>query len=158
VLDLSKPAYAIYTEFNYGAYIVRMTARHPGWTEAQLKNVLYWQGTVRKMNRAEVRDYLKDHPEMMALYCPEATGVNITETMKNAGVVLEWPPVKVARVVTLVGHARWKMTDEKKPEPEKCTCILSSWPKPPCPIHPENEPEKPILDDTVVVEDDEEID
>ena len=35
--------------------------------------------------------------------CPEGAGVNITETMKNAGIILEWPPVNYTYQVALAG-------------------------------------------------------
>jgi hypothetical protein len=34
---------------------------------------------------------------------PEAMGVNVTETMKNAGVVLEWPPENIVIKVAFIG-------------------------------------------------------
>lgn len=30
-------------------------------------------------------------------------GVNVTETMKNAGVILEWPPANIAYQIALAG-------------------------------------------------------
>lgn len=40
---------------------------------------------------------------MVAIYVPEACGVDVTATMKLIGIDLEWPPVNVAYQVALVG-------------------------------------------------------
>lgn len=34
---------------------------------------------------------------------PEAHGVNLTETMRSAGIVLEWPPDRLAYQIVLAG-------------------------------------------------------
>ena len=39
----------------------------------------------------------------MVLYCPEAMGVNVTETMKNVGIILEWPPETVTYQIVIAG-------------------------------------------------------
>lgn len=35
--------------------------------------------------------------------CPEGSGVNITETMKNVGINLEWPPKNYTYQIVLAG-------------------------------------------------------
>ena len=47
--------------------------------------------------------FLYEHPGETVIKCPEAQGVNLTETMKNAGIELEWPPENVAYQIVLVG-------------------------------------------------------
>jgi hypothetical protein len=42
-------------------------------------------------------------PVQTVSYCPEAMGVNVTATMKNLGVELEWPPKNIVRKVAIIG-------------------------------------------------------
>ena len=101
VIDLSKPVFAVYNVFDLGAHVAKMKLKHPGWSVRQLRNCLYWQGGARKRLRELVRESVRD--DTVVLFCPEACGVDVTETMRNAGVVLEWPPVNLTYQVALVG-------------------------------------------------------
>lgn len=47
--------------------------------------------------------YLEGTGIWKTTYCPEAMGVNVTATMKNLGVTLEWPPQKVVYKVAIIG-------------------------------------------------------
>ena len=38
--------------------------------------------------------------------CPEAMGLDVTTTLRNAGVEIEWPPVEKALQVAFVGVLR----------------------------------------------------
>ena len=52
------------------------------------------------------RSILFDKAEnLIATFCPEAMGVNVTQTLKEAGVELEWPPEKTVIKVAFVGAA-----------------------------------------------------
>lgn len=91
VFDITKPIYAIYSTYNLNAHVEKMRVKHPQWTETQLLNVLYWQGTARK--------YLKDNIALFnelfrskgyySTTSPEAMGVDVTLTLKNVGIDLE---------------------------------------------------------------------
>ncbi|MHB9005128.1 MAG: hypothetical protein ACYC6C_13935, partial [Coriobacteriia bacterium] len=87
-----------------------MRAKHPDWTERQLLNCLYWQGTARKHLKREIAAF---HEHMMftapglrcvVLTTPEACGVNVTETMRAAGIELEWPARTLAYQVAIAGE------------------------------------------------------
>ncbi|MCK5616294.1 hypothetical protein KAR91_81280 [Candidatus Pacearchaeota archaeon] len=109
VLDLTKPIYAIWNVYDFKAHTDKMTLLHtnqPGkkdWSIRQIECCLYWQGTARKHLRAEIGSFIKEKGEHLILTTPEACGVNITETMKNIGIILEWPPKTVTHQVALAG-------------------------------------------------------
>ena len=106
VFDMDKPIYAIYNKFNFGAHVTKMKEKHPNWTIRQLECCLYWQGSARKQLKNEIVSFLKEHKEYHVLVCPEACGVNITETMAQIGINLEWPPKTNAYQIALAGIRR----------------------------------------------------
>lgn len=101
VYDLSQPVFAICNVFNIRAHIVKMRTKHPEWSEYQLRCVLYWQGTARKMLKQHIIGFLKQNKGYRIEACPEAMGINITETMAQAGIKLEWPPQNIAYQIAL---------------------------------------------------------
>lgn len=100
-----KTWYAVWHVFDFGTHVEKMRVAHPTWTERQLANCLYWQGTARKELRAEVLRFLHILPPPVpeVHWVPEAHGVNVTETMRRIGVELEWPPRTVTHQVALIG-------------------------------------------------------
>ena len=78
-----------------------MQQRHLDWTQRQLECCLYWQGKARKELKKEIALFKCAHPEFDIYTCPEATGINITETMKKVGILLEWPPVNFTYQISL---------------------------------------------------------
>lgn len=124
VFDITKPVYAIINRFDLKAHIDKMKMAHPDFTEAQLKCCLYWQNTARKQLTNEIVRFMFDHLDYYVAVAgyrgldkdiksilrqhiipspPEAMGVNITETMKNVGIILEWPPETIAYQIALAG-------------------------------------------------------
>lgn len=103
VLDLSRPIYCAWNKFDLGAHAERMRAKHPEWSDRQVYCCLYWQGKARNQLGELIRDFLKDRPPLFVLRCPEANGVNVSETMEALGVHFEWPPRKWAYQVALLG-------------------------------------------------------
>ena len=97
------PAYCIYNAFDLAEHVARMRKRHPEWSERQLRCCLYWQSGARKRLREKVDAFCAAHPGLVAVYCPEANGVDVTATMASLGIQLEWPPVSLAYQVALVG-------------------------------------------------------
>ena len=77
------------------------------FADRQLYCVLYWQPKARKQLNGHI-EYLCCGPlyKYGAERCPEAMGVNVFETLANAGLELEWPPRKIARQVALLGIPR----------------------------------------------------
>lgn len=103
--DLSKPLFLVLHSFDLGAHMGRMVKRHPRWTERQQRNVLYWQGTVKKAHRQKLNQ------AMIWLgadcYCsmPETLGVQMYNTCRASGVVLE--PIRGIKYVQFVGIVGW---------------------------------------------------
>lgn len=104
VYDLNKPIFAVINIFNIKNHIEKMRNKHPEWSYAQLANCLYWQGHERKLLRQKVKLILKDKPGIEVNYCPEAMGVNITKTMANVGIKLEWPPINYVIQVAILAY------------------------------------------------------
>jgi len=105
VLDFNKKIYLIYTEFNLVKHARKMRRLYPYWSEYQIYCVLYWQSKARVFQRQEEKIALQKYG-FDYIACPEACGVNVTELMKRIGIILEWPPRKITRLVSLGG---WKI-------------------------------------------------
>ncbi len=86
-----------------------MKQKHPNWSEHQLKCVLYWQNSARKNLKNHIADFLKENNKFTIETCPEAMGVNITETMNQIGIKLEWPPMNIAYQIALAGIRKEKL-------------------------------------------------
>jgi predicted metal-binding protein len=104
--DESGPFYAVYSRFPLGDHVRAMRQRHPGWSDRQLRCVLYWQNSARKKLRAEVALFKEAHPEVdwRVEETPEAMGLDVTATLREVGIGLEWPPAEVATHVALAGR------------------------------------------------------
>jgi predicted metal-binding protein len=106
VYDLSKPVYAVVNEFDIGVHIAKMKLKHPTWSDRQLRCVLYWQGSARKQLKAQIRKELVALPGYMVTMTPEGMGVNVTKTMAEVGIILEWPPVHTARQIAFMAERK----------------------------------------------------
>lgn len=103
VYDLSKPVYAIINKFDFASHVSRMKELHPEWSQRQLECCLYWQPKARNQLLQHIKYFLQNHPGYKVEPCPEAMGVDVTETLKNSGVILEWPPKIMCCQVALAG-------------------------------------------------------
>lgn len=111
VFDMDKPIVAIWVAFNLRTHKKRMKAKHPNWSPRQLECCRYWQGNANKQLRQQVEYALINYQQvlpdnskrLLVTYIPEAMGVNVTETMKNINVILEWPPKRVVRKIAFIG-------------------------------------------------------
>ena len=106
--DINKRFLAVVVHFNIGQHMQRMKEKHPGWSDRQCACCLYWQGGVKKKLRQEIaynitRRPLFDGYVLAATDCPEAMGVDITATMRQVGIMLEWPPKKIVRKIAFIG-------------------------------------------------------
>lgn len=108
LVDVKNPIYIEWNEFNLKEHVDKMQVLHPSWTERQLYCCLYWQPKARKQLRLKVeKDLELLPPGYIALYAPEALGVNITKTMQNScGIELEWPPRNRVYQVALLGKIK----------------------------------------------------
>jgi len=106
IIDVSVgggPVYAIFNRFYFKKHCDRMRAIHPAWSQRQVECCLYWQGTAKKELKFLIWSFLLHYPNYVIVDCPEAAGVNVTETMKQVGIKLEWPPVNYTYQIVLAG-------------------------------------------------------
>ena len=101
--DLSNPVYVIWNKFDLGAHVEKLRSKYPDWSEHQLSCCLYWQPKARGVLKENIKEFLREVPGQKMTSCPEAMGVNITETMKSIGIELEWPPKKFTYQVAMAG-------------------------------------------------------
>jgi hypothetical protein len=92
--------------YNLRKHVLEMKLKHPDWSPRQLKNLLYWQPAARKQLLAMIRDFLREYRGFHVTACPEALGLNVTLTLKQAGFNLEWPPENTACQVAIAGYRR----------------------------------------------------
>ena len=104
IMDLRRPVYIAFSEFYLQGHITKMRLRHPDWTERQLHNVLYWQGTSRKQmrQRAKIAQFYSGGG--VVLTCPEAHGVNVYATCFCSGLrIQKIKHLTTCRHVALIG-------------------------------------------------------
>lgn len=97
---------AILVEFDLKRHMELMKNAHPDWTEQQCRNLLYWQGKVRAALRKGCLEF-SDHNVFglhrdIILEIPEASGINVFETMAKVGITIDRHPLIVKKVM-LVG-------------------------------------------------------
>ena len=111
VFDVNQTIYAIYSIYNLGNHVEKMREKHPLWTETQLYNVLYWQGSARKVLKSNIAAFVSRYRESgyYVTTSPEAMGVDVTQTLLNAGIKMEWPARNNVYKVAMAGIP---LTDE----------------------------------------------
>jgi hypothetical protein len=107
--------WVIYNEYDLGAHVAKMQAAHPDWTRRQLVNCLYWQPQARKALKNEIERFVEAMGDNNNMLCitrtPEAMGVNITATMADIGIYLQWPPVDKTYQIAMAGYALVNWSD-----------------------------------------------
>lgn len=106
IYDLSQPVYAIYNRFDIGTHMARMRAKHPDWSERQVRCCLYWQNGARIENDKHIALFLQSHLDYETETCPEAMGVDVTATMERSAIILEWPPRVFAYQIALAAKLK----------------------------------------------------
>jgi predicted metal-binding protein len=114
-IDLDKPVWVIYNIFDIKSHIEKMELNHPKFSERQIRCCLYWQGKARKQLKLEIEKFMwcMNKKELTVIKCPEAQGVNLTATMKQIGIDLEWPPKSKAYQIVLAGIAKLYLANNK---------------------------------------------
>lgn len=94
--------------FNFEDYLNLKRAEHPDWTERALRNPRHWQGHLRSELKKFVSEKLANNSDYgdTAILNPEAMGINVTQTCKSVGLLLEWPPQKIVCRVALIAQKR----------------------------------------------------
>jgi len=103
IYDLSQPIYAIVGEYDLKSHVDNLRLKHNNWSERQLRCVLYWQKTARKLLREEVNDWLIYNPQFTPTQCPEAMGLNVIKTLNTVNVKLQFPPIDIVHLVVICG-------------------------------------------------------
>jgi predicted metal-binding protein len=103
VFNTNYSMYAIVNRFDLAAHMDKMKKLHPDWSDYQAACCLYWQAGARKNLSLKIKEFLKLYPDYKFTACPEAMGVNVTATMKEVGIALEWPPVRYTYQIALAG-------------------------------------------------------
>lgn len=107
IYNLAKPFYLVWNIFDLSLHTKRLKLKHPNWSRRQLYCCLYWQGKARKQLKSIVNLFKRQdivNASLTVNYCPEAMGIDITNTLKKANIILEWPVETVAYQVAFVGN------------------------------------------------------
>lgn len=86
--------------FDLKCHIGRMLELHPTWTLRQARCLLYWQPKVNKKLQEVTYTFAPDRLNGVT-YCPEAMGVQVIETARNAGLPIETKPENIVWKIAL---------------------------------------------------------
>lgn len=102
IYDMNKDIYAIIYEYDIKSHMEKMKEKHPHWTDLQLRNVLYWQGTAKKEHKKVVQEFLEEYREKgYEIIAPEPMGIDVNKTLEKVGIKLEWPPENISMRVAI---------------------------------------------------------
>jgi predicted metal-binding protein len=105
VLDLDKPVWFVYSEFDLSEHVGNMQGKHPSWSEKQLRCCFYWQRKSRNqlLHRVCEAEWFYVDANFHT-FVPEALGINVYRTCNAAGVKLESiKRLKICRHVAFLG-------------------------------------------------------
>jgi len=107
IFDLNKNLYFVVEKFDLHSHINMMRIKHPNWSYNQLKNLLYWQGGVRKRLKIKTEEFI-NHKDKNMVYTllPEAMGVMVINTAKKLGIPIEKHPKRHIHKIALVGYKK----------------------------------------------------
>lgn len=106
ILDLDKPVYLTFSEFNLRNFEIRMKKKHVDWSKRRCRTVLYWQGTSRSQMRSRANSVKYITGADTVLECPEGMGVQVYATCRKVGLKLE--RIKNIHWVHHVAFIGWK--------------------------------------------------
>lgn len=102
--DMEKPIFAIWVTFDLEGHVEKLRLEHPDWAEKQLRDWQLWRAETKAGLAREIAAFLEKHQGYTAVQCPEAMGVNITDTASQAGIALEWQePIRTIHCIALAG-------------------------------------------------------
>ena len=108
IADLSRESYLIAIRFDLDEHQRKMKTRHPEWTAKQCRNLLYWQGKVRKRLVEEVIVFLDEHKGMRSTLIPEAMGVHVLKTARGLGIPVKIVPARYVYKIALIYYPKEK--------------------------------------------------
>jgi hypothetical protein len=91
--DRKAVGWCVWEEFDLAAHAARMKEAHPDWTDYQCRNVLYWQGAVKKKRNERVHEWFR-RKGLWGQYAGITEGfcINVYATLRHAGLPLD--PIK----------------------------------------------------------------
>lgn len=69
-----------------------MKGIQPDWSDYQLRNSRYLQGTDRKNHLVLVKRFIEEYPQLFITTRGEAMGIDVCATLKQIGINLVFPP------------------------------------------------------------------
>ncbi len=119
-LDLSQPHHFIIVKFNLKSHIQRMKSKHPNWTIKQCRCVLYYQNTIRKALRDEIKKFTKSNSNLVSTLLPEAMGVYVIKTVKKLGIPIQSKPIDTVFKIALIGYPKNPIFNKKPQFSKNC--------------------------------------
>jgi len=103
-IDLQQPHWFLIIEFDFAEYLRYMLRKHPTWSVRRLRCLLYWQGSIRKIQYHQISSFQMEYPSTIATLFPEAMGINIFATLINLKISFEKQPQQKVLKVALIGY------------------------------------------------------
>lgn len=99
-----QPFYMVMEFFDIETHVIKMKEKHPKWTEKQCRSLLYWQKNLNKKLENNANEFMKklSTKNIELVKTPEAMGINMFETCKNVGVLLERNPKKMVIKIVII--------------------------------------------------------
>lgn len=98
VFNRQAISWCIWESFDLGAHAKKMKMLHSEWSSRMCRNLLYWQGGVRKRRQDKVKEFFRRKNLWGKYACvTKGFGINTYATMKKAGIILE--PIKDIQMV-----------------------------------------------------------
>ena len=103
-LDTKGPLWLVVEPFDLAGHMASMKTKHPGWSDRQLRCVLYWQAGVNNRLETACRRFIAEKGNgWVYTICPEAMGVHVINTARQAGLPVETRPTEWVFKMGLVG-------------------------------------------------------
>ena len=111
IINTNKSMWIVYNEFDLEAHMTKMKLKHPNWSEAQLRNVYYWQNQSRAELKVilmkavrEIYPSTRNRP-ILSYLSGEGQGVNMYATCFNSGLELDSiKEMKICRHMVIIGE------------------------------------------------------
>lgn len=107
-IDVSRPIYIVFNEFNLEEHARSMKLKHPHWSDRQCRNLLYWQNTSiagLKIRIKEAKKVIHPVPEIQST--GEGYGVNVYATCLRSGLKLDRiKDMKICRHLAIMGYRK----------------------------------------------------
>lgn len=104
--DKKLPLCLVVISFDMDRHVERMKAKHPRWSDRQLRNCYYWQNGVRSKLRRKCEALCSNRGFDAFALKPEAMGVNVFRTMRKFGIKLKRNPTDMIYKIALVGYRK----------------------------------------------------